>query len=314
MKKQIVLGGMFALMLGLTGAARGQVIAPFYAADYSFVDLGSVPGVPANYGGLTVKYDDPNTLIIGGAANGPSGALYSVGLVRDMDGHVTGFSGSASYFADATFNDGGVVYGPGNVLFLAKWPVNQLGQTKPGSTLTDKAIDTAALGVEGSLSALNFVPAGYPGAGRLKMVTYSGGEWNDATVTPDGMGTYDLVGVTEVPASRLGGAPEGFDFVPLGSPQFTNASIILAEYGAGKIATYEMDGNGDPIVATRHDFITGLSGAEGAFIDPVTGDFLFSTFGGGSRVIAVRGFVPEPATAGLVGLAMIAARRRRAAR
>ena len=36
--------------------------------------------------------------------------------------------------------------------------------------------------------------------------------------------------------------------------------------------------------------ITGLDGAEGALLDPVTGDFLFSTFGGGSRVVAVRGF------------------------
>jgi hypothetical protein len=40
--------------------------------------------------------------------------------------------------------------------------------------------------------------------------------------------------------------------------------------------------------------MTGLSGAEGAALDPLTGDFLFSTFGGGSRVIEVRGFaVPK---------------------
>jgi hypothetical protein len=41
-------------------------------------------------------------------------------------------------------------------------------------------------------------------------------------------------------------------------------------------------------------FISGLDGAEGALLDPVTGDFLFSTFGGGSRVIAVRGFAAPP--------------------
>ena len=44
------------------------------------------------------------------------------------------------------------------------------------------------------------------------------------------------------------------------------------------------------MVATRRDFVTGLDGAEGAFVDPVTGDFLFSTYGGGNRVIVVRGF------------------------
>jgi hypothetical protein len=36
--------------------------------------------------------------------------------------------------------------------------------------------------------------------------------------------------------------------------------------------------------------VTGLVGAEGAWIDPLTGDFLFSTFGGSNRVIKVSGF------------------------
>ena len=31
-------------------------------------------------------------------------------------------------------------------------------------------------------------------------------------------------------------------------------------------------------------FITGLNGAEGAQIDPLTGDFLFSTFGANDRI------------------------------
>jgi hypothetical protein len=66
-----------------------------------------------------------------------------------------------------------------------------------------------------------------------------------------------------------------------------------ASTAGGKIASYETDGQGDPIPDTRRDFITGLSGAEGGTRDPVTGDFLFSTFGGGNRVIVVRGFDPE---------------------
>jgi hypothetical protein len=37
--------------------------------------------------------------------------------------------------------------------------------------------------------------------------------------------------------------------------------------------------------------VTGLTGAEGALIDPVTGDFLFSTFGGGNKIIRISGFV-----------------------
>jgi hypothetical protein len=45
-----------------------------------------------------------------------------------------------------------------------------------------------------------------------------------------------------------------------------------------------------------------LSGAEGATIDPVTGDFLLSSFGVGNEIFQVQGFtsasqpVPEPFT------------------
>lgn len=60
--------------------------------------------------------------------------------------------------------------------------------------------------------------------------------------------------------------------------------------------SYEIDSNGDPVLASKRAFLTGLSGAEGAAIDPLTGDFLFSTFGGGNRVLVIRGFVtPCPA-------------------
>jgi hypothetical protein len=61
------------------------------------------------------------------------------------------------------------------------------------------------------------------------------------------------------------------------------------------VTAFEVDANGDPRPDTRTVFVDGLSGAEGAVIDPVTGDFLFSTFGGSNRVIRVQGFVPPTA-------------------
>ncbi|HVT12563.1 MAG TPA: PEP-CTERM sorting domain-containing protein [Fimbriimonadaceae bacterium] len=296
----------------LSAPGFAQTIDPFYSGNYSYTDLGSIDGVPSNYGGLTLMYNDPNTLIIGGEANTSAGALYSVGVTRDGSGHITGFSGSAQQFAQAPYNDGGVVYGPNNVLFAAQWPVNMLSEYKTGSTAPDKVIDTSALGIAGSLSAFNFVPGGYPGAGHMKLVSYGGGQFYDATLSDDGSGTYDLTGVTQT--ATLQGGPEGFTYVPLGSPLFTNPSMILSEYDAGIVATYELDANGDPIVGTRRVFMSDLSGAEGAFIDPLTGDFLFSTFGGGSRIIRVTGFaVPEPATFACLGLGMLVLLRRRKA-
>lgn len=274
-------------------ALAQTIVAPF-DTYYSVDLLGSVPGVPTNYGGLTFADGDPDTILIGGGANGAGGALYSIGVVRDEGQHVTGFVGTAARFADAPYNDGGVTYGPDGVLFLARWPVNELGQIKPGSVAADKVIAMTQFGVPSSLSALAFVPPGFPGAGRLKLVTYSGGYWYDAAAVADGNGTFDLVNVTN--PVQIVGAPEGFVYVPPGSPLFPDfSSMLVAEYGQGKITTYQVDNDGDPMPATRAEFLTGLIGAEGAVVDPLTGDFLFSTFGGFNQVVAVRGFgVPNP--------------------
>ena len=287
---------LLSLVLATVTAApaAGQTLNAPFSGSYSVQDLGQVPGVPDRLGGLTLKAGTTDRLLIGGQANDPAGALYEVGLVRDASGHIVGFSGPATRFADAAFNDGGVTYGPGGVLFLARWPENELGQTKPGSAITDKVIDLTPLGIESSLASMQFVPQGQPGAGSLKLAGYRGGGWYDADVVADGTGTYDLANVREIADSRIQGGPEGFVYVPGGSPQFSGSSLLVSEYGVDEVAAYRVDANGDPIIASRRSMISGLDGAEGALLDPVTGDFLFSTFGGGSRVVAVRGFRAPP--------------------
>ncbi len=277
-----------AAIIGLSPAGA-QVLAPPFTNDYSVVDLGPVPGLPAPYGGLTFKAGDPNTILIGGSANSLDGKLYSIGVLRDVSNVITGFTGTATYFAEAAYNDGGVAYGPGGVLFFTRYSNNEVGQIKPGSTNTDKVVGLTALGVSSSVGGLNFVPAGFPGAGQLKVVSYSTGDWYTMPFSPDGSNTFNLG--TAIFETNIVGAPEGIVYVPPGSPQFASFnSVLVCEYGGGSVATYELDGDGDPIPGTRRAFITGLGGAEGAVIDPVTGDFLFSTYGGGSHVIVVRGF------------------------
>ncbi|HEX2639174.1 MAG TPA: carboxypeptidase-like regulatory domain-containing protein, partial [Pyrinomonadaceae bacterium] len=93
----------------------------------------------------------------------------------------------------------------------------------------------------------------------------------------------------------VGSGPEGIAFVPPSSPVFTPYSVLIALYSAGKVITAPLDSNGDPIMTSAQDFIKGLSGAEGAFIDPLTGDFLFSTFGSSNQVIRVSGFIAPTA-------------------
>ena len=70
---------------------------------------------------------------------------------------------------------------------------------------------------------------------------------------------------------------------------FEQPSVLVAEWSAGNIVAYQITADGDPIPASRRVFVSGLTGAEGGMIDPLTGDYLFTTFGGGDRVIRVDG-------------------------
>ena len=156
-------------------------------------------------------------------------------------------------------------------------------------------VNTVPLGPFGVASAsatAAFIPPGYPGAGGMRIASWAGGEFYAITYSVGGGGIISITAATRIPASTLPGGPEGWGYVPLGSPDFSVPSMIVSEYSADSVAVYDMDVNGNPIVASRRVFITGLTGAEGAAIDPISGSFIFSTFGGGNHIIVVRGFKP----------------------
>lgn len=274
----------------LSVASDAQDVQPPFDAVYAAQSLGPVPGLPTPYGGLVFLAGNPNTLLIGGAASTTDGVLYSIQVARDSSGNVTGFVGTAEYFAEADYIDGGLDYGPGGVLFASRYPVSEIGQILPGSTVTDKVVFVST---GGSIGGTTFVPPGFPSAGDLKIVSYISGQFLHGFLTPDGSGTYDID--LELRTTIVGG-PEGFVYIPPGSPSFVDyESMLVTEYSTGAIAAYRIDANGDPIPATRQLFVTGLTGAEGAALDPVSGAFMFSTFGGGDQVVLVSGFTPPNA-------------------
>ena len=67
--------GVVSLMAGSSGA---QGIDPYHASVYSHTDLGSIPNVPSQSGGLCTLLGDTDVLLIGGSANTSAGAIYSV--------------------------------------------------------------------------------------------------------------------------------------------------------------------------------------------------------------------------------------------
>jgi hypothetical protein len=277
------------------GDTRVFIPEPF-AAAYSCVKLGPVPGVPVGWGALTLKYDDPNTLLMGGHANTANGRIYQIGITRDADMHITGFTGTATVYptADSTIgenNDGGLVFGPENVLFVTRFPNNQLEQSKPGSTDPDKVTDLTPLGIGSSVGSIGFVPSGFPGAGNMKIVSASG-EWYQCDFVPDGNGTFEVISV--FPRVTLADTPEGIVFVPPGSPIFPANSVLINNWSTGKIVTAPLDTNGDPIIANTQTVVEGFGASEGPFIDPVTGDLLFWSTNNGGVIFRVRGFEVPP--------------------
>lgn len=104
----------------------------------------------ASLGGLTFLNRD--TLLIGGNANTSSGYISQIGVSRDGDGHIVGFSGPASFYATAPNIDGGLAFGPDGVLFATGYSNNTLLQIKPGSTSPDKIVRCRARSVRSARS------------------------------------------------------------------------------------------------------------------------------------------------------------------
>lgn len=308
LSRQRLLVSMLAALAATASWAGAQVIQPPYDTVYTLTDLGTIANLPTPYGGLDFLSGNPNVIVIGGSANNASGLLFTVPLTRDAQNHIIGFNGGATLFSDGAYNDGGVVFGPGGVLFYTRYPTNEVGEIKPGSTITDKIVDLSTLGIfgpmtgvlkrpqapggAGSVGALNFVPSGFPGAGQLKIVSYTSGNWYTAAYAADGSGTYNIT--SAVLNTTIVGGPEGFIYVPPGSPVFPTHSMLVSEYGNDVVTTYQFDGSANPVPGSRAVFVSGLTGAEGAVIDPLSGDFLFSTFGAVNHVIVVRGFAIPP--------------------
>ena len=264
--------------------------AEFETAGYVLTDLGSIDQLPSQYGGLTIRPDQPNTLYIGGSANNSSGGLYTVGLVRDPDTkRITGFGGAAVLYVAAPNNDGGILFDQSGTLLFTRYSMNELGQILPDNTYISTSLTN--YGVASSVGALAFVPAGYPGAGGLVFSSYNESIMYNVPYTIEASGQYLLSNqIAEVSVFGVASGPEGIAYIPSGSAAFPTLSMVISSYANGTVVVFEVGDHGLPVTSTAREMVTGLTGVEGALIDPLTGDFLFSTFGGGNKVIRISGF------------------------
>ena len=85
--------------------------------------------------------------------------------------------------------------------------------------------------------------------------------------------------------------------MPPGSPVFPSNSVLIALYwSSGKVVTAPLGlQTAIPILANAQDVLQQLGHADGACMDPVTGDFLFGSFNAQGQLIRVSGFeAPTP--------------------
>ena len=315
----VILG---ALSLPNRVSAAPMVVPPF-DTKYSLYTVAeskgadTIPGIPSPYAGIAFKPGDPNTLLLSGYsyvtdANGTS-AIYSIGVTRDANNHVNGFLNNAALLSVAPGLPGngrgigdGPAFDPTGVEFYVSPEDNSLSMIKPGSTSPDKQVDLSTKGLS-SVGPLAFVPTGYQGAGRFKLVQTTGAFF-DVTLQPDGSGTVNIA--SAVQAGKLSGlGPDsqgntnvatGIVYVAAGNDQFSQQSILATscDFNSGvnsNLVAYPADSNGSIIAAPR-TVVTGLC-ADGEAVDPLTGDVLFTSFYGFPALHVLTGFtVLQPAT------------------
>lgn len=158
--------------------------------------------------------------------------------------------------------------------------------------------DLTALGVASSVGSFNFIPSGFSGQGDALFVSYNASVVYRLPFT-ETAGVYDFQEATH--SVQISGGPEGLTHVPIGSAVFGDTPhVLVSAYSANEIVAYALDANGLPDPATARTIVSGLTNAEGATVDPVTGDFLFSSFGGDNEVYRVTDFLPEPSAYALI--------------
>ncbi len=279
-------------------AGRDVEIAAELAGLYAAYDLGKVPGVPAALGGVTLKYGDPNTLLVAGHTESADGAIYEVAIERAACGHIVGFAGEATLVAQTPFVDANLAYVPGDdLLVYSEWPKYTVSQLPFGAAAPAARTDLAPLGLptdgDQGPGGLGFVPPGFGAhSGTLRIVTWPAGGWYRLDATADG-DLLDITGLSHVVS--LPNSPGGFAYVPAGSPGLPPAAIIVNEWREDdakqdRVVVYETDDAGNPIPATRRELLHKVPRPWGAYVDPVSGDYLVTT---NDRVFVIQGFA-EP--------------------
>jgi hypothetical protein len=281
-------------MLLITRPANAQVTTLYQG--YSSVTLATPANLPLNnFGGLVFKLGDPSTLLLVDDAEASPSIVYALKVVRGTGNHITGFS-SFSQFASLSEADGGLSYAPNGDLMYGDYS-SDIGEVYPGSSNYNFLDDLTDFNIGNSLSAINYVPQGIPGAGQAKVSDYGTGDFSTVTFSLSGQKYTATAAALNSVLTTNDGDPENFVWVAAGNPGFSAPELLdnIYQSGGGQsyIYAYTIDPNGNPAAPTALEFAT-FDGPEGSTFDPVTGDLLVTSWSD-SALYEIKGFV-GPAT------------------
>lgn len=269
----------------------------------SLVDAGVAWGV----GGLLFSDEDPNTLLVVGAAETADAALYSVPVLRDEECHLAGL-GAAKKIANTPYADG-LTRGPDGALFFGLGQFQQpiiagVGRMKPASEGLDEVVDLTPFGLDLAVTGVGIVPNGFPGAGTFVLLTYSldvandPGRWYSVELTHGLDGPLAVTAVT--PRADLA-APASIVFLPANNGVYSTQKALVADHAAYAVMAYDLDAAGVPKTALGEPLFTNSMAGLGELgrvrpwgmaLDPVGGDLLVDVVGDSEQLLALRGFSP----------------------
>ncbi len=278
-----------AAVLGAASAlTQAQQLDPTFAGKYSVALVGPSPEGRS----FVFRPGDPSTVATSSGGSGLAKKNYPV--LRDPAGAIIGFGETGVTFATLTEGDPSywVAFAPnGNLFYRGGFDDAVIGQVKPGVATADSVIHLGDLGLPpafySSYGQTAVVPAGLPGAGRVKFLT--GDTWHGSTLVLQPNGTYTFGPFTSsTVVLDEGDSGQAIVFVPAGYPGIAKASVLISDSSNSSgyaIYAFELDASGDPVVATRRTFMKGVSDL--CDVDPQTGDILIRA-GDPDNVYAVR--------------------------
>jgi hypothetical protein len=334
--------------LAIAAPARGATIDTANFPDYTVRDVTLVNGAGTLfvsdilYGGISLQATfsngvltyDPNTLLLVGpkGSSDQSGKLVSIGVTRDAAGHIVSLAGTEKQILSGFQGlQSGLAFFGDNLLFTS----SNTQSTPPTSSVfaylnnppanANRNENPLTLPGADVLDGLALVPPGFPGSAAPTNVRFDAGtDWFSATVTPNPNPALGAV----VTGSQVAGIsfagvltqPSGIGYL---GPQrdFAAQSVLIGDHASGTVFDFAIDANGNPITSSGKRLLFGMTGPNGIFQDPFTGDILIA---GGTltspEIAEVQAaiVVPEPGPAAALalglGLALSAARRRRGGR